>query len=146
MDEKLLIAFLGAIFALLLRELVAWLQRRSKRKKLIHVALPHLKRILEDLRNNPNKTSAVAKFSETNYWELVVGDWIYDQLISNLDSFPTPKKLEKTIEFFHHYKVNLSTLRARLDASGGKGAELTIATYQALVHRLEAAVHELECL
>ena len=146
MGEQLSIAFLGAVFALAIREMAAWRQRKRKRKKLVQLAMPHLLKILEDLRDNPGTNLSEAQFTETNYWELIVGNWIYDQVIENLDAFPNLKKLEKTIDFFHHYKVNMATLRSRLASAKGKCAVLEIATYQKLVDRLHEAIDELERL
>ena len=88
-----------------------------------------------------NDNSAV--FSETQYCEVVVGDFLYDLITSNIDVFNDVASLRKTTMFFHHYKIQMGNIKARMVAAGQPRASLTLGTYNNLKHDLDEAITEL---
>jgi len=146
MFEKILIGFFGAIIGLFLRELWECRKRLSRRKKLAALCVEHLKQIYEDLLKHVNVSGGKANFGETQYCEAVVGNFLYDLFTSNIEAFSNIHSVRKTITFFHHYKVNMSTVRSRLDASQNQNAQLTEGTYNNLLKYLKEAIDELNSI
>jgi hypothetical protein len=143
MIEKLLIAFFGAVIALALREFVEKRKTTERRKNLVSLCVTHLKQIRSDLENHVAVGNNMASFNETNYCELVVGNFLYDLFTNNIDLFPNAGDIKKTTTFFHHYKINMSTIKSRLDKEGGQ-ASLTKETYNNLREYLNESISELE--
>ncbi len=146
MYGKIAIGFIGAILALILREIIGRYNLRSRRKQLAALCVEHLKQIHEDLIKHVQIRGSNANFGETQYCEIVVGDFLYDLITSNIEAFPNIRSLRKTITFFHHYKVNMSTVRSRLDASQNQSAHLTEGTYNNLLNYLKDAIDELNSI
>ncbi|MFD1217560.1 hypothetical protein [Microbulbifer celer] len=143
MWEKILIGFIGAIIALAIKEFIDCLKRRAKSKLIASMAVKHLELIKSDLIDHVVLDKNNATFGETQYCEVVVGDFLYDLITSNIDCFSSAKDVEKSTLFFHKYKVNMATVKARLDNSVQKSTTLKIETYRALVAALEDALSEL---
>ena len=146
MDEKIIIGFIGAVLALILREVVEWFRKRSHRKKVAALSVEHLMQIKNDLVEHVIVSDGKANFSETQYCEIVVGDFLYDLITSNIKTFPDVSSIQKTITFFHHYKINMSTVRSRLDISDNNMAQLTEGTYNNLLNYLQDAIDELNSI
>ena len=146
MYEKIAIGFIGAILALILREVFEWFTTRSHRKKVAALCAKHLKQIKEDLVGHVKVINGKANFDETQYCEIVVGNFLYDLITSNIKTFPDVNSIEKTITFFHHYKINMSTVKARLDASENNTAYLTERTYNNLLGYLQEAIDEVNSI
>jgi len=144
--EKILIGAIGAALALIVREVFEWFKKLKRRHKLCLLAVTHLRQIRQDLDRHVKLENGNAIFKETQYCEIVVGDFLYQLLISNIDIFSKVESIEDTITFFHHYKVNMATVRARLDSSNNQTAQLSEATYNKLVERLDIAINELEAI
>ena len=87
-----------------------------------------------------------AIFNETTYNEAIVGHFLYDIITTNIDKFDDINSIKKTINFFHHYKINMSHIRTRLDESSRKMAPLTEGTFNNLVQYLEESIAELKNL
>ncbi len=146
MFEKILIGFFGAIVALTLREFLEWRKCLSRRRKLSALCVEHLKQIHKDLIKHVKISEGNAFFGETQYCEVVVGDFLYDLFTSNIETFPNIDSVRKTIKFFHHYKINMSTVRSRLDTSNTGSAKLTEGTYNNLLNYLKDAIDELNSI
>lgn len=144
MTEKVIVGFIGAALALLIREAVVFLKTTIKRKRIAALCCEHLKKIREDLQGHVEIHNGNAKFSETQYSEVAVGDFLYDLITANIDCFGSVNSVRKTINFFHHYMVNMSTIRSRLDGSTHGTANLTEGTYEKLLDYLDEAIKELE--
>ncbi|MDH3327125.1 MAG: hypothetical protein OEM38_10455 [Gammaproteobacteria bacterium] len=125
MIEKILIGAIGAALALALREVIEWLRTRKRRLNLASLMVTHLRQIHRDLDEHVQVKNGQANFKETQYWEIVVGDFLHQLFTGNIDVFLNVKSLEATVTFFHHYKVNMATVRSRLDASSNQTAQLT---------------------
>ncbi len=146
MYGKITIALIGAIIALILREIIVRYNLRSRRKQLAALCVEHLKQIHEDLIEHVQIRGGNAYFGETQYCEIVVGDFLYDLITSNIEAFPNIRSLQKTIKFFHHYKVNMSTVRSRLDVSQTPSVHVTEGTYNNLLNYLKDAIGELNSI
>ena len=146
MDEKIVIGFIGAVLALILREVVEWFRKRSHRKKVAALSVKHLMQIKSDLVKHVIVSDGKANFGETQYCEIVVGDFLYDLITSNIKTFPDVSSIQKTITFFHHYKINMSTVRSRLDISANNMAQLTEGTYNNLLNYLQDSIDELNSI
>ena len=144
MTEKVVIGFIGAVLALLIREAVAFWKTTIKRKRIAALCCEHLKKIRGDLRGHVEINNGNAKFNETQYSEVAVGNFLYDLITSNIDCFGSVNSVRETINFFHHYMVNMRTIRSRLDGSTQGTANLTEATYEKLLEYLNEAINELE--
>lgn len=144
MTEKVVIGFIGAALALLIREAVAFWKTTIKRKRIAALCCEHLKKIRGDLCGHVEINNGNAKFNETQYSEVAVGDFLYDLITSNIDCFGSVNSVRETINFFHHYMVNMRTIRSRLDGSTQGTANLTEATYEKLLEYLNEAINELE--
>ena len=142
MGEKILIGLVSALIALVLRECWAAWQRKKKKEKLAALIKQHLMQIQKDLTQHVRVRNKQAEFNSTLYCEIVVGDFLYDLLISNLDLFPKVGSIEKTVTFFHHYKINMSTVKSRLEASSDNQTFLTEGTYNNLIGYLKDAIEE----
>lgn len=146
MGEKITLVVFAALLAIILREGIAWLWRKSRRKKLVHLCTRHLEQIQPDLSGHVRTQDGKAVFSDTEYSEIVVGDFLYDLIINNIDVFEKGTAIERTITFFHHYKVNMRTIQSRLKASPDGRASLTETTYRGLMDYLRDAIAELHGL
>jgi len=144
MYEKIVIGFIGALLALALRELFERCKQRNHRKKLAKLCVNHLAQIKEDLKKHVQIQNEQARFDATQYCEIVVGDFLYDLITKNISVFPNINSLKYTIEFFHHYKVNMSTVSSRLAESNNNIAYLREGTYNNLLIRLQKAIDELK--
>jgi hypothetical protein len=144
MVEKLLTAFFGAFIALVLREFIERRKSTNRRKNLAALCATHLKQIRHDLESHVEVEGGAAKFHDTNYRELVVGDFLYDLFTTNIELFPNAEDIQKTTTFFHHYKINMSTVKSRLEAAQGGFASLTELTYNNLKDYLNQSIDELE--
>ena len=118
--------------------------RSVRRKRIAALCCEHLKKIREDLKEHVEIHNGNAKFSETQYSEVAVGDFLYHLITSNIDCFKSVDSVRETVNFFHHYMVNMSTIRSRLDGSTQGTANLTEATYNKLLEYLSEAINELE--
>ena len=143
MAEKLFVGFIGAALALLIREIVTFWKTTIKRKRIAALCCEHLKKIQEDLQGHVEIHNGNAKFSETQYSEVAVGDFLYDLVTSNIDCFGSVDSVKETVNFFHHYMVNMRTIRSRLDASINGTANLTEETYNKILGNLNEAINEL---
>ena len=150
MWEKLFIAFagaiVGAIVALLIKEGRERLKLKSKGKKIAKVCSGHLEQIRQDLSDHVKVTNGNATFGETQYCEAVVGDFLYNLITSHIECFPAMDSFKRTLSFFHHYKVNMTTVRSRLDDGKSSTAQLTEATYKDLLEYLNGAIEELNSI
>ena len=144
MAEKVIVGFIGAALALLIREAVAFWKTTIKRKRISALCCEHLKKIREDLQGHVEIHNGNAKFSETQYSEVAVGDFLYDLITSNIDCFGSVNSVRETVNFFHHYMVNMRTIRSRLDGSTHGTANLTEETYNKILEYLNEAIDELE--
>jgi hypothetical protein len=143
LESPLFIAFAGAAIALALRGVSDQLRNARFRRRLAALFVAHLKQVRSDLDDHVAIRAGTALIDETAYHEAVVGHFLYDLLTANVDRFVRMSSVEKTIDFFHHYKVNMSTVRARLDASQDHTASLKEATFRNLLRRLDEAIDEL---
>jgi hypothetical protein len=146
MTEILLSAFAGAAAALLLGGALRSVRQHDQRWRLAQLCLAHLERIQFDLLSHVRVDEAKASFGETQYHEAAVGHFLYDLLTSNMVAFTNPLAFAKTVDFFHHYKVNMSTVRSRLDRSDTRSAQLTKGTFENLLERLGQAIDELRSM
>ena len=146
MIEKALLAFVGAAIALVLREFVEIYKQKKRRKKIAALCVDHLIQIQQDLENHVIIKNGSAQFGETQYCEIVVGDFLYDLFTSNIEAFSDIKSIKNTTKFFHHYKVNMSTVKTRMLASGERSANLTEATFNNLKGYLQEAIKELSAI
>ncbi|CAA0090995.1 Uncharacterised protein [Zhongshania aliphaticivorans] len=151
MGSEILIAIVGILGSLLGVTVGARLQESSTikkqsthRKNLAKLCANHLKMILKDLENQVEKKGNSAIFNETNYCELNVGNFLYDLFTSNIHLFSDAQQIEKTVTFFHHYKINMRTIRARLDQTNLDIATIEEGTFLNLRKRLQDAIGELE--
>ncbi|GGE81374.1 hypothetical protein GCM10011533_37290 [Streptosporangium jomthongense] len=144
MTEKVIVGFIGAALALLIREALEYWKTTVRRKRIAALCCEHLKKIREDLQGHVELHNGNAKFSETQYSEVAVGDFLYELITSNIDCFGKVDSVRKTINFFHHYMVNMSTIRSRIDGSTHGTANLTEATYEKLLEYLDDAIDELQ--
>lgn len=143
---KIFIGFIGAAIALILRELLENSKKIKYRKKIISLCREHLEKIRKDLKSHINIENDKAIFNETTYNEAIVGHFLYDIITTNIDKFDDINSIKKTINFFHHYKINMSHIRTRLDESSRKMAPLTKGTFNNLVQYLEESIAELKNL
>lgn len=143
MLQDLVVAFFAACLALLFREYATRRERAEHAKKIAGLCLRHLEQIGEDLRNHVEIEGDRVYFRELQLREVEVGDFLYDLITANIHFFASALELEKTITFFHHYKINMATVRDRLDASRSKGY-LKQDSYDALLVYLDGSVAELK--
>lgn len=141
-EDKILIGFIGAILALLLKELVDRIKSRSRGRRIAKFVVEHLELLDNDFKTHVKVKDQKAYFETTQYNELAVLDFLYDQITSNIDCFSGVSQLRKTVLFFHHYKIQMSNLKTRLDHSDGTPAALTEQTYKNLLFYLEGAIDE----
>lgn len=146
MIENILIAVVSAGIALLLKEHVDGRKSKARQKNLASLCARHLNMILNDLENHLEIRNGAVRFNETNYCELAVGEFLYDLFTSNIDLFPNVNIIEHTTEFFHHYQINMSTIKSRLDTGQGNLASITEGTYNNLRNYLREAIQELESI
>ena len=139
-------AFIGAAIALILRELRENFKKIKYRKKIISLCREHLEKIQKDLKGHINIENGKAIFNETTYNEAIVGHFLYDIITTNIDKFDDINSIKKTINFFHHYKINMSHIRTRLDESSLKKVPLTEGTFNNLLQYLEESIAELKNL
>jgi len=150
-NTEILVAIVGILGTLLGVAISAYFQGSADlkkeslhRKNLSKLCAKHLIMIRGDLENHVELKGNLAIFNETIYCELNVGNFLYDLFTTNIHLFSDAKEIEKTVEFFHHYKINMSTIRARLDSQNLDVASLVEGTYTNLRVRLNDAIHELE--
>lgn len=146
MEEYLISAFVGAAVALLFRELPEIWKNHKRKKKLAKMCVEHLEQIQNDLNEHVRVNEGRAIFSETEYCEIIVGNFLHDLITNNMDVFPDASSIKKTIMFFHHYKVNMSTIKARMDGAGQQSASVTEPTFRNLQNYLSDAIGELKGL
>jgi hypothetical protein len=131
---------------LLLRAVFTKLSHLVYRRKLAALCVTHLTQIRDDLKSHVKISGEQVVFSETNYNEAAVGHFLYDLFTANIDKFANLASINNTVTFFHHYKVNMSTVRSRLDSGKGDFANLTKGTFDNLLNYLEQAIDELQGL
>ncbi len=146
MIEKVVIGFVGAALALIIREGVELYKRRIRRNQISAMCVEHLKMIRADLTGHVRVTNGHAHFEETQYCEVSVGDFLYQLITSNIECFGSIKSVAATVTFFHHYMVNMATVKACLGRGNVGRAELTEGTYNNLLQRLNGAIDELEAI
>lgn len=146
MAENIALLLFGALLGVALREGIASLGRKSRRKKLARLCTQHLEQIQQALSDHVGTEDGKAVFSDTQYSEIVGGDFLYDLIINNIDAFEKGSAIERTITFFHHYKVNMRTIQSRLKKSSDGQAWLTETTYRGLMDYLRDAIAELDRL
>lgn len=144
MIENITVGFIGAALALLIRELVEQYKRRSRRKGLAALCSKHLNHIRLDLTQHVKLKDGYAIFGETQYCEVGVGDFLYQLITSNIECFKNVNAINNTTTFFHHYMVNMGTVKARLETSDKRTTQLTEGTYNNLVQKLDRAIEELD--
>jgi len=143
--KNLLPAFLGALAALLINEVWRLLRNASSCCKLCSLCLYHMRIIQRDLKNNvDDHEQERAKFDQTQYCESSVGVPLYDTIVSSIHLFPDAEAIRDTIIFFHHYKVNMATIKSRMETKGKTEAYVTRHTYDGILEKLDAAIRELE--
>jgi len=144
MLENVVAGFIGAALALLLRWAFEKATHLEASRKLAGLCVLHLEQIKHDLLHHIPRTDGHARFGETQYHEVAVGFFLYDLITANLEKFPSVRSLDRTMTFFHHYKVNMNTVRARLDTLvTGATATLTNGTFDNLIDYLDGALSEL---
>lgn len=143
MWEKILIGFIGAALALLIIEIFDRYKQKAKAKIIASLAVKHLGMIKRDLVDHFTTGEKKATFGKTQYCEAVVGDFLYDLITSNIECFSSASSVEKSIEFFHTYKVNMAKVKARLNNSTQRTAILKTDTYKNLLSALDGAINEL---
>lgn len=143
MAEKLLIALMGAILALAIKEVVDRRKLIANGRRIAALVAEHLEIIKKDLLNHVEVSGGRAHFGETQYCEAIVADSLYVSVTSNLACFGGIDSIKKTILFFHHYKANMATIKVRLDSASTNVVTVSEATYRNLISYLDDAISEL---
>lgn len=147
MIENIAIAFVGAVIALLLREGREWCANKGRTRRVAQLCAEHPEVIKKNLEEHVSIQDRSAYYSETEFAEVAVGDFLYDRLLDELSAIGEVVRIEKTIRFFHHYKVDMATLASRLPKPGEFGkASLTQDTHEALIGYLNDSILELQAL
>lgn len=107
----------GAGIVLIVQYIVSRYKRLKKLRTTAWLIQHHLKKIKKNLHEHINLIDDKAEFSETQYTEVVIGDFLYSLFIENLDVIGNVEQFEKTIDFFHEYKINMGTLKVRFDTA-----------------------------
>jgi len=146
----LIATFLAVLVALFGERFWKWLDRRKRREKIKKLLLHHLKQIQEDFarikeERTPSEEIEKGKviFSEVSFNEINGWLFLYDHILLRFIDDLDITKLSNTIDFFHHYKIQLHNIESRLKESENREGWITLGTFNKLMEYLSKSISEL---
>lgn len=135
----------GILVALFGGQIWKWIANIFKRSRINSTIKQHLVLLLKDLLKH-KEDSGVIEISETTFSEIGGYYFLFEDLVlKNIDVFDV-SKYPALIEFFMHYKINMTTINTRFTDKADKQEQfshITKNTYNLLIERLDNAISEL---